>query len=112
MGKRFDRISKKDMEDLMRRTWPGNVRELKNVVEHSMILGSGKTLELRPPAKSCSESPRSPSLEDVEREHIPGVLRTTQWRISGQGGAAEIIGFKRTTLQSKMKKLGIRKPSE
>ena len=75
----------------MHRTWPGNVRELKNVVEHSMILGSGKTLELRPPAKTCSESSRSLSLEDVERERILGVLRTTRWRISSQGGAAGIL---------------------
>ena len=111
MGKRFDRISKKDMEDLMRCPWPGNVRELKNVVEHAMILGSGKTLEVRPPAKTFDESVRGLSLEDVEREHILGILRSTGWRISGEGGAAGILGLKRTTLQSKMKKLGIRRPS-
>lgn len=112
MGKRFDRISKKDMEDLMRYSWPGNVRELRNVVEHSMILCSGRYLEVKPPATARSETPRKLGLEDVEREHILRILNSTGWRISGRGSAGEILGLKRTTLQSKMKKLGIRKSAK
>ncbi len=110
MGKRFERISKKDMEDLIRYQWPGNVRELRNVVEHSMILSGGKTLEIRPPKKAFSDIFRNMTLEDVEREHISGTLRKTGWRISGKASATEILGIKRTTLYSKMKKLGIRRP--
>ena len=110
MGKRFERISKKDMEDLIRYQWPGNVRELRNVVEHSMILSGGKALEIRPPKKASSDIFRNMTLEDVEREHISGTLRKTGWRISGKASATEILGIKRTTLYSKMKKLGIRRP--
>jgi DNA-binding NtrC family response regulator len=111
MGKRFDRISQKDMEAIIRYPWPGNARELRNVIEHAMILCGGKNLEIKPPRGAVSEKPAIHSLEDVEREHILGVLRASGWRISGPDSAAEILGLKRTTLQSKMKKLGIRRLS-
>ena len=111
MGKRIDHISRKIMEDLQHYLWPGNARELRNVVEHAMIVSSGKTLHVRVPRTASSEIPANLSLEDVERRHILGVLQTSGWRLTGIGGAAEILGLKRTTLQSKMKKLGIRRPS-
>ena len=76
-----------------------------------MIVTSGKTLEVRVPQTASSDIPANLSLEDAERRHILGVLEQSGWRITGQGGAAEILGLKRTTLQSKMKKLGIRRPS-
>jgi len=99
------------MEDLQLYLWPGNARELRNVVEHAMIVSSSKTLEVHVPRMAFSDIPANLSLEDAERRHILGVLEKSGWRIAGQGGAAEILRLKRTTLQSKMKKLGIRRPS-
>jgi len=110
MGKRIDHIPRKSMEDLQHYLWPGNARELRNVVEHAMIVSSSKTLDVRVPRLASSDIPANLSLEDAERRHILGVLEKSGWRITGQGGAAEILGLKRTTLQSKMKKLGIRRP--
>ena len=111
MGKRIDHIPRKSMEDLQLYLWPGNARELRNVVEHAMIVSSSKTLEVHVPRMAFSDIPANLSLEDAERRHILGVLEKSGWRIAGQGGAAEILRLKRTTLQSKMKKLGIRRPS-
>jgi transcriptional regulator with GAF, ATPase, and Fis domain len=76
-----------------------------------MIVSSGKTLQVRLPAIAAEESVGSPALEDVERKHILSVLGKTRWRLTGQGGAAEQLGLRRTTLQSRMKKLGIRRPT-
>jgi PAS domain S-box-containing protein len=112
MGKRVDHIPRKTMEDLQHYPWPGNARELRNVVEHAMIVSSGRTLDVRVPQRPSSETSANFSLEDVERSHILGVLQKSDWRLTGQGGAAEILGLKRTTLQSKMKKLGIRRPAK
>jgi len=111
MGKRIDTISRNRMEALQRYSWPGNVRELRNVIEHAMIVSSGKTLVIDPPRLGSAESPKIRNLEDLERAHILSVLEKAGWRITGSGGAAEVLGLKRTTLQSKMKKLGIRRPS-
>ena len=112
MGKRVDHIPQKSMLDLQRYAWPGNVRELRNVIERALIMSTGKTLEMRPPYGVVDETPGDLNLEDIERRHITGVLEQTGWRVSGQGGAAEILGLKRTTLQSKMKKLGIQRQSK
>ena len=111
MGKRIDTISRNRMEALQRYSWPGNVRELRNVIEHAMIVSSGKALVIDPPQLGPSEAPRIRNLEDLERAHILNVLEKAGWRITGSGGAAEVLGLKRTTLQSKMKKLGIRRPT-
>jgi formate hydrogenlyase transcriptional activator len=111
MGKRFDHIPGKSMQDLQHYPWPGNARELRNVVEHAMIMSSGRTLEVSVPRSASSDMPTGLSLEDAERRHILGVLQKSGWRLTGQGGAAEILGLKRTTPQSKMKKLGIRRPT-
>ena len=109
MGKRVDTISRKSMEALQRHPWPGNVRELRNVIEHAMIVSRG-TLTVNLPKPGSSERPEARNLEDMERSHILGVLEKTGWRVTGSGGAAEVLGLKRTTLQSKMKKLGIKRP--
>jgi formate hydrogenlyase transcriptional activator len=111
MGKRIEHIPRKSMEALQRYPWPGNARELRNAVEHAMIVSSGKTLEVSVPQRVSTETPANLSLEDAERRHILGVLHKSGWRLTGRGGAAEILGLKRTTLQSKMKKLGIRRPT-
>jgi len=111
MGKRIDHIPRKSMEDLQHYAWPGNARELRNVVEHAMIVTSGKTLDLHVPRAGSLDTAASLSLEDAERRHILDVLQKSGWRLTGPGGAAEILGLKRTTLQSKMKKLGLKRPT-
>jgi transcriptional regulator with GAF, ATPase, and Fis domain len=109
MGKRVDHIPRKCMDHLQQYAWPGNVREIRNVIERALIACSGRTLEVYPPAETFSENPAGSNLEDAERRHILSVLKQTSWRLSGEGGAAGILGLKRTTLHSKMKKLGIRR---
>jgi len=110
MDKRIDRIPRKSMDALQRYAWPGNARELRNIVEHAMITSSDGNLRLRLPHPASAEISTNGNLEDVERLHILGILQKTGWRVTGKGGAAEILGMKRTTLQSKMKKLGIKRP--
>jgi transcriptional regulator of acetoin/glycerol metabolism len=95
------------MEALQHYTWPGNIRELRNVIEHGMIVSTGKTLTVHLPQPASLEGPGTFNLEDIERRHILSILEKTGWRIAGKGGAAEILGLKRTTLQSLMKKLDI-----
>jgi transcriptional regulator with GAF, ATPase, and Fis domain len=112
MGKRIDHIPRKSMENLQHYPWPGNARELRNVIEHAMIVSSGKTLNVRVPRSASSDISANLSLEDAERRHILDVLKKSGWRLTGRGGAAEILKLKRTTLQSKMKKLGIRRPAK
>ncbi|HAM50301.1 MAG TPA: Fis family transcriptional regulator [Nitrospiraceae bacterium] len=112
MGKRIDNIPKKTMDALQSYEWPGNGRELRNVIERAMIMARDKTLEVFLPetAEAMSSGERGVNLQDVERRHIMSVLKRTSWRVTGKGGAAEILGMKGTTLQSKMKKLGIKRP--
>jgi formate hydrogenlyase transcriptional activator len=107
LGKRIARIPKKSMDALLAYPWPGNIRELRNVIEHAMIVGTSTTLNILPPAVVQQETGGLSTLEEVERKHILHVLERTNWRISGKNSASEILGMKRTTLQSKMKSLGI-----
>jgi len=111
MGKEIENISKKSMESLQSYPWPGNVRELRNVLEHGMIMSSGRTLVVQAPKVTSSETPDARNLEDMERRHIVSVLEKNGWRVGGKGGAAEVLGLKRSTLYSKMKKLGIDRPN-
>jgi len=111
MGKRVDGISRKSMEALQQNSWPGNVRELRNVVEHAMIVSSGRTITVTLPETGLPEVPETRNLKDLERRHILEVLEKTGWRLSGEGGASEILGMKRSTLQSKIKKLGLKRPA-
>jgi PAS domain S-box-containing protein len=111
MGKRIDSIPRKSMEALQSYTWPGNVRELRNVIERAMIVSNGKSLSVPIPSVAVADVPSDRNLEDIERKHIVSVLEKTAWRLTGKGAAAEVLGLKRTTLQSKMKKLGIKRPS-
>jgi formate hydrogenlyase transcriptional activator len=112
MGKEIESIPKKTMQALQSYSWPGNVRELRNVIEHAMILNKGETLEVELPKRVSSETEAAGNLEDMERRHMVAVLEETGWRIAGQGGAAEVLGLKRTTLQAKMKKLGIKRSNK
>ena len=109
MGKEIETISSKSMEALQAYSWPGNVRELRNMVERAMIVGTGKTLVIPVPEVLPSEIQATDNLEDTERKLILKVLKKTGWRVAGPGGAAKILGLKRSTLYSKMKKLGIKR---
>lgn len=112
MGKRIDSIPTPTLASLNSHHWPGNVRELQNVIERAVILSEAEELELAqwPPSKRAFvESAKAGRLEDVERNHILSVLEQTGWQISGDRGAARILGLKPTTLQSRMKKLNIQR---
>ena len=111
MGKEIESIPKRTMQALQSYPWPGNVRELRNMIEHAMILTKGKTLEIQVPKRAFLETDAPDNLKELERMHIAAMLEKTGWRISGQGGAAEALGLKRTTLLSKMKKLGVKRSS-
>ena len=112
IGKEIETISKKTMESLQSYSWPGNVRELKNVIEHAMILSKDKSLRVHLPGPGSLETDATQDLQDMERRHIQAVLEKTGWRLSGDGGAAEALGLKRTTLHAKMRKLGIKRPNK
>jgi transcriptional regulator with GAF, ATPase, and Fis domain len=112
MGKEIKSIPKKTMESLKSYSWPGNVRELKNVIEHAMILSKDNTLVVHLPDSGLSERDATQDLYGMERLHVVSVLEKTGWRVSGKGGAAEALGLKRTTLEAKMKKLGIKRPNK
>ena len=114
MKKRIETIPSESMRALQNYAWPGNVRELENFVERAVILSSNSDLfvpiaELKRPSSTPNGS--VVTLEDAEREHILKALRDAQWTIGGPAGAAAKLGMKRTTLQSKMQKLGITRPS-
>jgi formate hydrogenlyase transcriptional activator len=111
LGKRIDRIPRKNMETLKCYAWPGNARELRNTVEHAMITSRGGTLDIRAHDRQLETAPSMGTLEEVDRRHILSVLTKTGWRVTGKNGAAEILGLKRSTLQAKMKKLDIKRPS-
>ena len=108
MDRGIETIPSETMDALVDWHWPGNVRELENFVERSVILTDGTALRA-PLAEFRAEglSSPDPSLEGAEREHILRVLRETRGMISGPRGAARRLGLKRTTLQSKMQRLGI-----
>ncbi len=112
-GKRIGAISPEIERALGTYSWPGNVRELQNVIERAVILSQGVELELIawPPRQPDSAGHRSAqTLEEVERRHIQQVLERTGWRVSGEHGAARILGLKPTTLESRMKRMGLRRP--
>jgi len=114
MGRNIETIPKKVMDSLTSYTWPGNVRELENVIERSVILSPGSQLELAdwlPKQGISSQGNKVPTLEELERRHIIEVLEMTGWRVSGERGAATVLDVKSTTLESRMKKLGISRKS-
>jgi transcriptional regulator with GAF, ATPase, and Fis domain len=111
MGKTIDTIPEEAMRALTRWSWPGNIRELENLLERAVILTRGSVLyvplaELQV-AEEVAADLENPTLHAAEREHILRVLRETKGQIGGSDGAAERLGLKRTTLNSKLKKLGI-----
>ena len=117
MQKSIDRVSSESMNALLRFSWPGNVRELQNFIERAVIFSPGKSLrapvdELEQPdpisdASAEGLASKVVTLKDAEREHILQALAETNWMIGGLKGAAARLGLKRTTLISKMQRLGI-----
>ncbi|HKE24392.1 MAG TPA: sigma 54-interacting transcriptional regulator [Bryobacteraceae bacterium] len=129
LGKVIDAIDSDAMSALTRYPWPGNIRELQNVIERAVILTSGPVLNVRTedlravsqpavvPAVSSSDGNSAPAasnrnireaLEEAEREQILAALEKSNWVVAGPEGAAARLGMKRSTLQSRMQKLGIR----
>jgi transcriptional regulator with GAF, ATPase, and Fis domain len=109
-GKPIDAIPLENMAALQRHSWPGNIRELRNVVERAMVLATGRWLTIPVPTSTLVTGHRSVKLADVEKEHIRGVLESSGWRVRGSGGAADRLGLKPTTLETRMAKLGISRP--
>jgi formate hydrogenlyase transcriptional activator len=110
LGKPIEAVPQAALERLTSYPWPGNVRELENVVERGVILTRGRLLELgewlRKPEALAGAAPPS-TLDEIQRRHILDVLDLAGWQVSGAGGAAKLLGLKPTTLEARMKKLGI-----
>lgn len=113
IGKHFDGIPKEEMEKMMSYDWPGNVRELENVIERGTILSTGSGFMV-PDSISQSnvgtENSKYLTLKDNERHYILRSLEKTNWKVSGPGGSAELLDIPPSTLEFKMKKLGIQRP--
>jgi formate hydrogenlyase transcriptional activator len=107
LRKDIRQIPKETMDALIRYHWPGNVRELENLIEQAFIVSPAEVLIVRLGEPRNADVISAQTLEEVERQHILNVLDKTRWRISGARGAASLLGLNRSTLHSKMKKLGI-----
>jgi formate hydrogenlyase transcriptional activator len=112
-NKRIDAIPRENMLALQQHAWPGNIRELRNVVERAMIVTTGPELTIALPATSsaCGERKCSDKMADVQREHIRAILESSRWRIRGVGGAADRLGLRPTTLETRMVRLGLTRPN-
>jgi len=109
MNRAVETIPAETLDLLVRYPWPGNIRELENLIERAVIVSPGPILrvplgELKVPAEPAVENV---TLREAEREHILRALEATNWVLAGPRGAAARLGVKRTTLQSRMRKLGV-----
>jgi formate hydrogenlyase transcriptional activator len=117
LGRAIDGVSPSFIERATAYDWPGNIRELENLVERTLIMSNGGTLDtnelLASPmaAVTTAPQPANASLQEVERTHIRRVLESTRWKIEGDLGAARILGLNPSTLRGRMRKLGIRNAS-
>jgi chemotaxis protein methyltransferase CheR len=113
LGRHIERVPERLMRALGAYAWPGNIRELENVMERALILSTGPTLAIDPlfAGARAKVPPASGLLSDVERQHILDVLDLCGWKVAGKGNAAERLGLNRSTLLSRMKKLGISRPA-
>lgn len=108
-GKTIERIQKKSMESLEHYSWPGNIRELRNLIERAMITNNSSTLVVNLPDMAVAANSECMSMKEIERMHILAVLERTGWRIRGNNGAAEVLELNPSTLEFRMKKLGIKR---
>ena len=118
MNKSIDTIPSETMTTLTRYHWPGNIRELQNVIERAVILSTGPVLKVAtdelhlhadpPAASNPGNGNLQAALDDAERQGIVATLEKTNWKVAGPNGAAALLGMHRSTLQSRMQKLGIR----
>jgi formate hydrogenlyase transcriptional activator len=111
MNRAVETIPAETLDLLVRYPWPGNIRELENLIERAVIVSPGPVLrvpvsELKHPSEPIAENL---TLRAAERDHILRALEATNWVLAGPRGAAARLGMKRTTLQSKMRKLGVAK---
>jgi len=115
MRRPIESVPKDTMAALVAYHWPGNIRELQNLIERAVILSRGSSLEiplgeLKQAAKPAIQANGGSTLENVERDHILKVLGDAKWVIGGPTGAAARLGINRTTLNHRMRKLGIFRP--
>lgn len=127
LGRPITQIADETMKRLCAYSWPGNIRELQNLIERAVVLTSGKVLRIEEgalpampgqavaaaaPAAQPEPSGLNPSasLEEIERQHILGVLERVRWQIEGASGAAERLSLQPSTLRSRMRRLGIKRP--
>ncbi|MCH7724109.1 MAG: sigma 54-interacting transcriptional regulator [Bacteroidetes bacterium] len=114
IGKQIGAITQKVMGALIDYSWPGNVRELENIIERAVIITRSNKLNLGdslPKNIGIPQKEEITTLDKNERSYILKALEFTNWKISGERGAAKLLGIKRTTLESRMKKLNIQRPS-
>jgi len=115
LNRSFKEIEPESLESLIRYSWPGNVRELENVIERAMIVSKGNRLRIDQRfltiEESTSLSSSQSTLQDVEQRHIASTLASTNWRIEGPDGAAQQLGIAPSTLRSRIKKLGLHRPT-
>jgi len=110
-GRHVERISERMMRELVANDWPGNIRELENFLARAIVLCPGDTLDMPVQvAEPGAPATDSRALEDTERKHIESVLISTNWLIEGPNGAAAILKMNPSTLRSRMRRLGIRRP--
>jgi len=109
MGRSIERVHSDTMDAFKSYYWPGNVRELRNIIERFLITSTSSVFRAKlPPAEaSRGAGSRPQTFEEVERNHLLSIMEMVGWRVRGEGGAAQILGLKPTTLESRMQKLGI-----
>ncbi|ADB38525.1 sigma-54-dependent transcriptional regulator [Spirosoma linguale] len=113
MGKTIDTIPATVLDTLTDYHWPGNIRELENLVQRALIMSPGRTLVIGDWLRKkplANQKATLMTMEEAERAHIISVLELTHWKVSGDNGAARLLDMIPTTLDSRMKKLGIRRP--
>ena len=119
LAKPFLSVSKATMKALQAREWPGNVRELENAIERAVISSRGSMIEVGDPLPDPGPRlvPEAPgqagqrTLVQLEHDHIVATLESLRWKVEGEGGAAEVLGINPSTLRTRMRKHGIRRPA-
>jgi PAS domain S-box-containing protein len=122
-GKKPLKLTRAQAQEMLAYDWPGNVREMKNVIERAVILSKGDVMRLDlsqsdfdqasepvAPTTAVEEVMTEKQLAELQKNNLLAALRSANWRVSGQGGAAELLGVKPTTLADRIKKFGLRRP--